>query len=241
MKRSLRVTLFLLSLLLSASASAAFHQTAEVEITNLTHATYFTPLLVASHDDGFHLFEPGMPASAPLQAMAEGGDLMGLIDQVAGAGGEHVEDPAVGVLAPGATTTASLPVGFNLRRLSIVAMLLPTNDGFVGADGLVIPRWPGVYTFYLNGYDAGTEGNDELITGGGAPGVPGIPADPGGNAGTGGLGLAGADHNDVVHVHPGVVGDLDPDAGPSDLDAAVHRWLNPVAKVRVTVGRFARR
>jgi len=47
---------------------AAFHQTAEVEITNLTHATYFTPLLVASHDDGFHLFEPGMPASAPLQA-----------------------------------------------------------------------------------------------------------------------------------------------------------------------------
>ena len=53
-----------------------------------------------------------------------------------------------------------------------------------GLDGMPIPIRPGVYTVYLNGYDAGTEANDEVITGGGAPGVPGIPGDPGGNSGT---------------------------------------------------------
>lgn len=115
-------------------------------------------------------------------------------------------------------------------------MLLPTNDGFVGLDGQHIPRQPGVYTYYLHGYDAGTEANDELITGGGAPGVSGIPADPGGNAGTGGSGVAGSDHNAHVHIHRGVVGDMDPAGGSSDLDAGVHRWQDPVAKVTVTVG-----
>jgi len=59
-------------------------------------------------------------------------------------------------------------------------MLLRTNDGFVGLDSLRIPRAPGTYSYYLYGYDAGTEANDELITGGGDPNVPGIPAAPAG-------------------------------------------------------------
>ena len=62
---------------------------------------------------------------------------------------------------------------------ALVAMLLPTNDGFVGMDALEIPTAPGTYLYPLVGFDAGTETNDELITGGGAPGVAGIPADPG--------------------------------------------------------------
>ena len=70
--------------------------------------------------------------------------------------------------------------------------------------------------------------------------MPGIPADPGGNAGTGGTGVAGDDQNPNVHIHRGTVGDLDPFGGPSDLDAAIHGWLNPVAKVTVTVPRSKR-
>ena len=80
------------------------------------------------------------------------------------------------------------------------------------------------------------EANDEQITGGGAPGAPGIPADPGGNAGSGGTGVAGPDQNTNVHPHRGVVGDLDPAGGPSDLVAGTHGWSNPVAKVVVSVG-----
>ncbi|RMG87854.1 MAG: hypothetical protein D6708_12360, partial [Candidatus Dadabacteria bacterium] len=71
--------------------------------------------------------------------------------------------------------------------------------------------------------------------GGRGPGGAGHPGRPGGHAGEGATGAAGADANPTVHVHRGTLGDTDPDGGPSDLDPAVHRWLNPVAVVRITV------
>lgn len=207
-----------------------------VEITNVSNAIYFTPLLVAAHKRNTHLFQLGTAASMNLQAMAEGGDISGLVADVQAIGGNHVANPAMGLLGPGATTSAELKVDrIRNRHLSIVAMLLPTNDGFVGLDAARIPQRRGTYTYYLSGYDAGTEANDELITGGGAPGVPGIPADPGGNAGTGGTGVSGNDHNATVHIHRGNVGDLDPAGGASDLNSGVHRWLNPVAIVKLRV------
>ena len=76
-----------------------------------------------------------------------------------------MENPAVGLLAPGDSATATLDTTAGNTHLSIVAMLLPTNDGFVGLDSLEIPTTPGTYIYYLNGYDAGTEANDEVIIG----------------------------------------------------------------------------
>ena len=114
-------------------------------------------------------------------------------------------------------------------------MLLPTNDAFVGLNAVTIPTDPGVYIYNVPAYDAGTEANDELITGGGAPGAAGIPGDPGGLAGTGGSGAAAADNNPNVHIHRNTLGDTDATGGTSDLDSRVHRWLNPVARVIVTV------
>lgn len=210
-----------------------------VEITNLTSGIYFTPLLVVAHDRSTHLFQPGTEASLELQAMAEGGDLTGLIEAVEDAGGKYtvVSDPDIGVLAPGDTESATLSLHRRHRaRLSLVGMLLPTNDGFVGLDALKIPKLRGTYTYYLNGYDAGTEANDEIVNGGGAPGTPGIPADPGGHNGTGALALTPTPaENTLIHVHRGNAGDDDPSGGSSDLDSRVHRWLNPVARVIVQV------
>ena len=51
----------------------------------------------------------------------------------------------------------------------------------------------------------------------------------------GGTGAAMADANPNVHIHRGSLGDLDPTGGTSDLDSTVHRWLNPVIRVVVTV------
>ncbi len=238
MSKIIASTLIAGGLVLSAPASA---RDVSVEVTNITNASYFTPLLVAAHAEGVHLFRLGEEASAHLQAMAEGGAIGGLAADVVAAGGIHVSDPAGGVLAPGASATAELDVkGKKEAFLSIVAMILPTNDGFVGLDSLRIPKKKGTYTFFLRGYDAGTEENDELVVGmeGGAPGVPGIPADPGHNAGTGGTGAVDfAEENHTVHVHRGILGDTDLSAGLSDLDSRVHRWQNPVARVVVTVGR----
>ncbi|MEJ2404335.1 MAG: spondin domain-containing protein [Candidatus Thiodiazotropha sp.] len=223
--------------LLYAPLGFAGDRALQVEVTNLTNAIYFTPLLVAMHDRSTHLFELGIPASEHLQAMAEGGDLSGLISDLQITGHSYVENPASGLLAPGASTQAVFnTTRWGERRLSIVGMLLPTNDGFVGADSIKLPKHRGTYTYYLYGYDAGTEANDEIITGGGAPNTPGIPADPGMNAGSGGIASVGPDYNQTVHIHRGNIGDRDPLGGDSDLDARIHTWQGPVAKVVVRVG-----
>jgi len=238
MKQSIAAAVVSISVLIAAPASA---REVNVAITNLTNGTYFTPLLVAAHDRHTHLYRAGTEASANLQAMAEGGDISGLIADVEAAGGTYVADPADGVLAPGESAAAKLRLKYrSTTHLSIVAMLLPTNDGFVGMDALRIPNFKGTYTYYLHGYDAGTEANNELINGGGTPGVLGIPADPGGNSGAGASNDAKSDHNPTVHIHRSVLGDNDPDGGISDLDSRVHRWLNPVARVVIKVGRNRR-
>ena len=66
-------------------------------------------------------------------------------------------------------------------------------------------------------------------------GAPGMPGDPGGTTGINGTGAAGADANPNVHIHRGSLGDTDATGGTSDLDSRIHRWLNPVVRVVLTV------
>ena len=207
-----------------------------VRIVNLTNGIWYTPFLVAAHPEGTSLFTTGQPSSASLQAMAEGGDISGLVADLQGLGATVAENPAGGLLPPAMSTDVDMNTdGTSNVLLSAVAMLLPTNDAFAGLNAITIPTDPGTYTYDVPAYDAGTEANDELLTGGGAPGAPGIPADPGGLAGNGGTGVATADANTTVHIHRNTLGDTDTAAGISDLDSRVHRWLNPVVRVVVTV------
>ena len=120
--------------------------------------------------------------------------------------------------------------------LSVVAMILPTNDGFIGLDNWQIPTEAGVYTVYLNAYDAGTEANDEL-RGSGAPGEAGMPVPPPLQPllGNGGAGVTVIENNATVHIHRGNLGDADLNGGTSDINNTVQRWLNPIAKLTVTV------
>jgi len=233
MKPELLLKKIALPLLFASSTVSA--QTVDIEISNLTQGIYFTPLLVSAHSSTTHLFESGSTASTELQAMAEGGDISGLVTAATAVGATNAENPAVGLLSPASSTQImNLDTGSN-DRLSIVAMILPTNDGFVGLDSWQIPEQAGSYTLYLNAYDAGTEVNDEIVNGGGAPGVVGIPADPGGQNGTGASGVAATETNQTVHIHRGNIGDTNAAGGVSDVDSRIHRWLNPVAKVVVTV------
>ncbi len=233
MKGSIRAILVSASILAGPVAIATDFN---VEITNLTNGITYTPFLIAAHPAGTNLFTVGQPASASLQAMAEGGDISGLVADLQTAGATIVENPAGGLLMPAMSTNADLNTdGTSNVELSVIAMLLPTNDGFAALNAIAIPTSPGSYVFNLPAYDSGTEANDELITGGGAPGAAGIPADPGGAQGVGGTGVAAADANGNVHIHRGTLGDTNATGGASDLDSTVHRWLNPVVRVVVTV------
>lgn len=227
---------FISAALLSATALDSFAATISVKITNLTQAIYFTPLLITAHGSDTKLFRVGESASPELQAMAEGGDLSGLVSSLEPVGASSVINPAEGLLAPASSVmTMSIDTGVN-DLLSITAMILPSNDGFVGVDSWPIPTEAGTYTLFLNAYDAGTEANNELILdGSGAPGMLGIPANPGADSGSNGTGVTTSETNDRVHIHRGTLGDSDLNGGVSDLTSNIHRWLNPVAKLLVTV------
>lgn len=234
MNNKLRLAAGLLSVF---STTAAMAQDLTISITNLTQGIHFTPLIVAAHNADASMFTVATAASAQLQAMAEGGSIAGLQEMLTTAQADIAANPAGGLLAPASMTEAMLTTTDGNMYLSMTAMMLPTNDGFVGLDSWMIPSTAGTYTIWLNAYDAGTEANDEMIVGGdgGAPGTAGIPAAPGGNGGSNGSGVADAQANSSIHIHRGALGDDDLTGGASDLDNRVHRWLNPVAKVTVTV------
>jgi len=226
-------------LTLTLAAAPLIVQAAEfdVEIHNPTRGLYYTPLLVTAHPPNMKLFEAGEAASSELQAMAEGGDIMPLVTALDSAGATTVANPAAGLLAPGETTTAIVNTSNATAntQLSVVAMLLPTNDGFLALNSLTVPTQPGTYTYNLNAYDAGTEANDEL-RGSGAPGQAGMPVPPPLDPvlGTNGTGAA-SNAEGYVHIHRGNLGDTDTTGGNSDIVSTLHRWLNPVTRVTVTV------
>jgi hypothetical protein len=230
---SAKTSLSALALVMASSPLMA--QELSITLTNLTQGLHFTPVITAAHTNEASIFTPGMAATSELQAMAEGGDISGLATILSNVDANISENPATGLLAPSMSTSYTLNTDANNTQLSLVAMVLPSNDGFVGLNNWKVPAEAGTYTIFLNAYDAGTEANNEIINGGGAPGVLGIPAAPSGGSGTGGTGVTTTESNTMVHIHRGNIGDDNTSGGHSDLNNSIHRWLNPVAKLTITV------
>ena len=223
-----------LALVIASSTTSA--QELAITITNLTQGLHFTPVVSAAHNNEAKLFRISEIASAELQAMAEGGDISGLVNMLTNADANINENPATGLLAPTMSASFDLTNDAGNTHLSLAAMILPSNDGFVGLNSWEIPTEAGTYTVYLNAYDAGTEANDE-VRGSGAPGEAGMPVPPplDTSIGNNGMGITDIESNDKVHIHRGSLGDDDMSAGKSDISNTVHRWLNPIAKLTITV------
>jgi hypothetical protein len=231
MKTFTRLTL---ASILACASSHTLAADLTIEIQNLTQGLYFTPIAAVTHSPDNSLFEVGEEASPEIQAMAEGGSLGGLTAIAAAIGADVLAEPSAGPLGPSAKVSGSFMTTQGNTVLSVVAMVLPSNDGFIGLDNWIIPTEVGTYTIFLNAYDAGTEANDELV-GSGEPGAPGMPAPPFLTLGTGGSGVTSTQSNNNIHIHPGNIGDDSASGGVSDVTNSIHRWLNPVAKVTVTV------
>lgn len=195
-----------------------------VTVTNISSGSYLTPLLVAGHaDHQTRIFTYGKSASPELQAAAEGGDIEPLAAQFEAAGAEVTKNPAGGLLGPGESTTFSLSM--ENTRISLISMILPTNDGFIALDNANLREG----AQFLYAVDAGTEGNDEQISGGGAPNTPGIPADPSGKANAEAPGISGKSAEGSVDRHPGISG-----GEGSALDPEVHGWSGAIATVEIS-------
>ncbi len=192
-------------------------QTFEVTITNLTRGQTFTPILVASHKAGVHLFTLGQSASVELERLAEAGDTGPLAALLSASLQVRDVQVTAGPLPPGGSVKVTVAAGGHAGHLSVAAMLVPTNDGFFALNDVEGPGSERVLTLFSPAYDAGTEANDELCSH--IPGPPAICQGEGFNASREGA-------EGYVHIHAGI-------HGIGDLKAADSDWRNPVAKITI--------
>ncbi len=137
-----------------------------VTITNLTKGQTFTPMLIAAHSPSIRIFAPGTQASPQLQVLAEEGAtdmLAALLRSMPATVGEVVTGPPplAGLQTPAVTRSYDISGGGSFSHLSLVAMLIPTNDGFVGGSSIALPTAFDPVVVDLLAYDSGSEVNDE--------------------------------------------------------------------------------
>jgi hypothetical protein len=205
----------------------------DITIENLTTygGQYFTPPLVAIHQNAEDFFTEGKPANTYIQGIAENGDVPAFAEYLMGS--RHVssyvvagsgEGPDV-TLAPEESVTVSLSADPGSNFISFASMLICTNDGFTGVDAAKLPNKVGEEIhLYAMAYDAGTEVNTEDF----ADLVPpcqalgGVSSD---EVGTGASDPALAEGG-VIRTHPGIT-------GRDNLIPAIHGWEGAVAKFTV--------
>jgi hypothetical protein len=185
----------------------------EVTVTNLTAHQVFTPLLIVSHPHDTQLFQVGQPASEALEQVAESGDTSALATELMTTGGALDVVALTEPLLPGASVTEQITTDMEASHISVIGMLVPTNDGFVALNSAHVPETS--ETLRVPAYDAGTEANDELCAS--IPGPPAVCTGEGFNPS-----IEGAEG--FVHIHRGI-------HGSPDLNAATYDWRNPVAQI----------
>jgi len=194
---------------MSLSAQA---ETLRVKITNLTQGQIFSPPIVIAHPRNMSTFKFGEAASDALATLAETGSPADLAAEVGALGADVATHD--GMILPGESGIVTIETTGANRRISVLAMLVSTNDAFFAVDSV---KPTGRFSrFFASAYDAGSEANNEDC--GFVPGPPcgGMARDEGGAEG-------------FVHVHSGIHGIAD--LFPADLD-----WGNPVAMVNVVRG-----
>lgn len=145
-----------------------------VRNTSDTGGTFLTPVWFGFHDGSFDLFDLGAAASPGLEEIAEDGNAAGLGAELTAADGDALGGLVFGANGPITTTEiASTTVtvdGASNGYFAYAAMLLPSNDAFIGnADAVKLfnakGRFLGETTITDGGadvFDAGTEVNTEL-------------------------------------------------------------------------------
>jgi len=144
------------------------------------------PALLSFHNGSVDFFDAGGTASAGLELLAEVGDTS-LLQGSLSAGTDNITIANSGPFAPGSSNSATLTINDSNTLLTLAAMLLPSNDWFIGNDtaldisSLIGAANGSMLSFdFGTVYDAGTEAEDfafspgnpliEVTTVGDAPG-----------------------------------------------------------------------
>jgi hypothetical protein len=222
MKHIKKLSFMILAICLSPSAfaenSGGNHREAvyEVTVTNLTKGIAFTPILGATHKPGMQLFTLGEASSDNVANVAEGGDISGLKDELDSSVLVANTVSTAGLLMNGQSVTFEVSASRRFSRISLISMLLPTNDTMVSLRSKKLPRRRGQTVHYnMRAYDAGSEANDELCVN-----IPGPVC--GGNP------FSAPDDSDEGYSYPspGIHGE-------ADLAQSLYDWNGAVAKVKI--------
>ena len=215
------------------SVGAGGSVTYEVTVTNETGGQPFTPPLAVTHKKSLDVFEVGQLASFGVKEIAENGNLGPLADALGM--DNKVSDLVIALpsspsapppILPGDSRTFTITAAKGAKFFSFVSMLICTNDGFTGLDGVRLPKDDDdASVFTLAAYDAGTEINTEDLADIVPPCAP-LTSFPSTDPGTG-MSDPALQEGGVIHMHAGVL-------GIDDLDPDLHGWTNPVATVSIT-------
>lgn len=200
-----------------------------ITVENLTTGQPFSPGVAATHVKQASFFRVGQAASAGLQEIAENGQPATAVGQLTGAAGvfdvqifPQPTGPIHRIGGPGSTSgSVEIEARANANRVSLAIMLICTNDGFTGLESVKLPGgWePAIH--YSDGYDAGTEANEETAD----SLVP--PCGAAGPVAFSNMNNTSTDEDEVVRHHPGIQADL------GVLTPEDHGWTDPVAKITI--------
>jgi hypothetical protein len=156
--------------------SARYLLTFEATWSAITHPTdfpanpHFSGLIGATHRDGIHLWELGDTATPGIQNMAETGGkspLDGEIETLVVEGGACEMISGGGIpLSPG-VVTVEFTVSQDCPLVSVVSMIAPSPDWFVGVSGLSLygdAGWIVGRVVELYPYDAGTDSGESYTS-----------------------------------------------------------------------------
>ena len=184
-----------------------------ITVENLTPAGSqpLSPVGTVIHGNRTDVWSTGYPASAAVAGVAEDANVPVFVDTYSQTPG--VSSALVGgnaPIGPGASVSFEIEAGRG-ERLSLVSMLVNTNDAFTGLDAVHLSE--PVQVFEVGAYDAGTELNNEdpAFIPGPAGFGPGVRAPEGG----------------VITPHAGIIGQ------PGGIDPALYDWDDPVARITV--------
>ena len=203
-----------------------------VTLQNLTMGQPFSPPVAATHRRGLHMFQVGHLATDQLAAIAQDGNEGPMFGLFNGSPGVTQTVDVGHPLTPHGRTvgtftdTATFEItGRPGDRFSLATMLICTNDGFLGLDGVRLPS-DGTRTFELVGWDAGRENNTEksqdIVDPCSALGPVVLEGDPNGNRDA----EVATVPPQRIQLHPGIL-------GVGDLTSANHGWEDPVARVSI--------
>jgi len=189
------------------------HENWRVTVTNLTPpgSQPLSPPLFVVHSRKADVWSVGEIANHGVAAIAEDANntvLESALPSVPGV--RHVFTGAGGPIPSGSSRTYTVETGERFNRLSLLTMLVNTNDAFTGLDSLRLSGRGA--TLATMAYDAGSERNNELRAF-----IPGpccnnpFVRDPEGA---------------LIRHHEGIT-------GRGQLAKAVYNWTGPAARITI--------